>query len=186
MVRPCCWTIQETGLNHKHRHGEDGCSEVLSSKSKFFFHFKMLILLIFSSGFPKWLIHASLKRLNVHLLLSVEPKVSPQLVMPPLLLNAQSNAHIPPSPRPTRNKLHNQLMELQNPAWRGLTNSSRLQAPAILTSVAPDCGEAGRTWGACLLASAGRKASRLQHHTRTAHTHAHSKTHSFSFSRSCD
>lgn len=67
-------------------------------------------------------------------------------------------------------------MELQNPAWRGLTNSSRLQAPATLTSVAPDCGEAGRTRGARLLASAGRKASRLQRNTHIKSTHTHTHT----------
>lgn len=90
-------------------------------------------------------------------------KLAPQPLMPPLLPNTHTHMH--PHLCPTRHKLHNQLMELQNPAWRGLTNSSRLQAPAILTSVPPDCGEAGRTRGACLLASAGRKASRLRHNS---------------------
>lgn len=37
----------------------------------------------------------------------------------------------------------------------------------------PDCGEAGRTQGACLLASAGSKASRLRHNTHALHTHTH-------------
>lgn len=64
-----------------------------------------------------------------------------------------------------KKQLYNQLMELQNPAWRGLTNSSRPPAPAILTSVAPDCGEAGRTQGACLLASTGIRARRTHTHT---------------------
>lgn len=55
------------------------------------------------------------------------------------------------------------------PMWGGLTNSSRLQAPATLTSVARGCGEAGRAHGACLLASTGRPASKLMHNT---HTHS--------------
>lgn len=42
--------------------------------------------------------------------------------------------------------------------------------------MAPDCGEADRTWGACLLASAGRKASRLQHDTHTVHKQTHTHT----------
>lgn len=103
----------------------------------------------------------------------LEPKVNPLPPHTSALLNTHSHActrrqnrYASPSPSHAPKKLHNQLMELQNPAWRGLTNSSRLQAPATLTSVAPDCGEAGRTGGACLLASAGREASRLQHRTK--------------------
>lgn len=46
MVRPCCCSIQETGLNHKHRHREDSCSEVFSSNITPVFYFRAFISLV--------------------------------------------------------------------------------------------------------------------------------------------
>lgn len=148
MVRPYCCSVQEVGTNHKHNHGEDSCSEVFSrlrtcQKVEELAENDIIRYIDTSkTKDTKWYQTCVYQYLHTS---------SPSM--------CQKHEH----------KLHNQLMELQNAEWRGLTNSSRLQAPATLTSVARGCGEAGRAGGACLLASTGRPASKLMHNT---HTHS--------------
>lgn len=153
MVRPCCCSVQEAGPKHKHRRGEDSCSEVFS---------KLCSCQKSRKTGGKWLIH-----MNQY----VDTKGKRyKKIKPNVCVYRYKRVCAPYMRLKHENKLHNQLMELR-------CEEDSLIAAAYellpLTSVARGCGEAGRARGARLLAPTGRPASKLMHNTHT-HIHTHS------------